>query len=1787
MKARICYIGLASLMFRLRIKNVQFNFAPNTTTNNLTNGTNYSVTNYVENLPGPVDTGDIYEDVPIIDLDTADVREEEGHYLHRPHMHQYRRDLFHARKMRLSGIDQYVKVITERAQCKAQNDCIVAQSGDVPVWEHPCPMKRKGQNKRSNKHKQSKFASFEKKRDSAIEELVHLRKNMENSNSNPKNVLSAIKRLEAIKKQMKTEPRAHGFMDTMSGTDIPLVDNLYNLADTIRAGTQFANIPDVTRLQWVRTITALATTLYNVYSASSDRDVLINLINLFIQYFPQEYIETILEWFMNLIPSIKANVSEIMAQGNTDTYSVLKSVWAFFENVFERMEDMRTTQISDFILRLVTLWSTISKNLSSMDFEALNFAALRKNFNTFLEMRKETMDVFGILQNALIFVSANWTKLISGDWSSVWLGKDQAKSFEMEVLTLQQQHALFVANREDQMKVTFKRSFKQYEAALVRCIKEGEKLAGIATSIPQKLQISRFVQTLTILQTQVLSMKAETPTKPQAYAIKMCGPSASGKSTITEQIANIILNAYGHDTTDRGLISPVSFTEKFESNAEPHHKVFIADDVGNNPRKNTDFDRILNYVNTTLRPLEKAGVEEKGKKYPYNDGLIITTNVDDLGIPGKSACEASIYRRIRLHVEVEVREQYRNAYGGLVDLDEIRNDVHKISLKRFEKCDDDGRPEYEVISRDEWVLDDSEDSDLYWFCKFLEKDVRKWRLTAQNKYERMSSSVTNAMCHQCNLTKLVCRCDEDLISQMGTSLFDTMNIRLLSEVNAMFSQYAWKQAQNGFFWKQLATWLYVHRTHFNMIKITLLSLYGLVMLFCLARDQIYPLAGLFAINSVCLYGLYWKLRMQAQNALDRRANQLSSLCDDIHQVYETHARKAVMGLGATLLIIGAIRMWYKARPKAEDTTTYSKDVQPLFQEQIKEPSRRFMQPTDEESKRNYDLRYHRVPPEQTGAAKCTTAQNLKSLIAKRMRQVIVRSKGKKFSLVNGILVKGNVLLVPAHAIPDVYPFDIETTNSPGCATSSTKDQKLSESYVQFIPGKDAALVHLPTSPRGENILKFFSNEHLDTTRSTWLQYLSVDGNIIESKQTLTPTIRNGKREIRYSALQEKEGVFYGTSTGTKQIVTKRPIEGKLEFNSFSGLCGSLYIDANKAIIYGFHIAGFANGQTQAWSNNLLRSELEDALGKLDESSPQMILHARGNVDIDPYSSGRYQVVNDLPHTSRVDGRGRDAIHTYFGKVEKDGMEMTENSRPPYHKTDFKGIVEEFGPCEHRPPTKPNDLAKGMKTLNKLTTPNQHYEADILTEAIEDYGSQLESVMDKHPEEVQELFQCFSQQEALDGIGVFGLSGMPNTTSAGHPLNCSKSKILKKDPIDASLPQVPREFEPESGVDKETDRVWDSWCRGESSEAIFKASSKVNELLGKEKAVEKVRKFFGSPVAFLVNARRVLPGLIMFLRNHWKESECMVGMNPGSKEWGEFREYFADYSTQNCFAGDFSGFDTTMSQQVTTGVAQIIVNMFKRAGVMNDEEIEALRGCLTDICNPNVLFMGQLYNFANMNPSGQPITVQLNGMANSIMMRYVYYSLWRKNRGPLETRAPQFHTRVRLGTYGDDNRIAVKNTPWFNHTNCQKAFAEIGIGYTMADKGSASVPYLPLDDTDFLKRHDRFDKETGNWFAPIEKASIYKKFYWLKKPNETPLVPEEQFGAYVDSAIREMFYWGRPDYDTFIDQIKRIQQKNESLRGVLDLPTYEDMWERIKPAFGDNYHGGDPTKLFEESNLLFL
>jgi hypothetical protein len=933
--------------------------------------------------------------------------------------------------------------------------------------------------------------------------------------------------------------------------------------------------------------------------------------------------------------------------------------------------------------------------------------------------------------------------------------------------------------------------------------------------------------------------------------------------------------------------------------------------------------------------------------------------------------------------------------------------------------------------------------------------------------------------------------------------------------------------------------------------------------------------ALYSVLLMGLGGINRYIRYQVEKELSNRLDRLSSVCITARDHFKNNALKYFSGAASFYVLYRVYKTWQAMRDiggTAEDTISFFDDKADWLKNILRLPGGQFISRSAEDE-RDYKEGFSRLPPAVTNVSKTTTADQLEALLRKTLRVVVVKSQGEVFGSVNGMMVSGNIILVPNHAIPETT-FDIETSTAPDVATAKSKDQRLNESYVYRLPNRDLCLVHLPSAPPGKDLLPFFAEEDASfRSRTTRLIFKGPSGEIYTSKQALRPYISaRGTNYIDYCGYRETPGMW-GVRQRSYAYHCDKPLTGTTQFNSFPGLCGAPYIDNESGIIYGFHIAGLTAGGSQVWLTNITRPMLQAGIEKIHATSPNMVVASMGEVRVDTYGTD-FTVVPGVPLYMREDGTRSQSVVTYMGKVLKGGQEMISATRTPYIPTPFKG-VEVFGERKHRPPKDPNDVAKTMNTLNKLTNPVQHYEHDILGKAINDYKQQTLQVIRENKEMLKKHLRIYSQEEAMNGTHDGCLFGLPNDTSAGFPIMKSKKKCLVRDPMDESLVKIPREFNGDFDIQGEIDRTLESWKNGERSEPIYKASSKVNELLPNKKAIAKVRKFYGSPFANFVASRRVLSGVPEFIRMFQKETECFVGVNATSEHWKSLHDFLTTFTTTNMIAGDFAGFDTRMAGQITTAAAGVILSWYTEMG-LDKEELTLIRGALSDICNPNILIDGDLYRFANGNPSGNLITVQLNSICNSIMMRYVYYKLNPKVRQP-------FAYNVKLATYGDDNAMGVRHgCGWFNHTACQEAFANVDIEYTMAHKDAESVPYISIHEISFLKRDFKMHDDLKTIVAPIELDSIYKKFFWIKKMSECPLSHEEQFGAYTDGAIREAFLHGREFYEDFLGKLRSIVEKNPSLVGVISFIPYQEMLTTLQPDYVPGSQEHKPRKFFAES-----
>jgi len=1094
---------------------------------------------------------------------------------------------------------------------------------------------------------------------------------------------------------------------------------------------------------------------------------------------------------------------------------------------------------------------------------------------------------------------------------------------------------------------------------------------------------------------------------------------------------------------------------------------------------------------------------------------------------------------------------------------------------------------WEEIPRRVWNHHNDESHDFHAMCSFVAKDIKAHIECQKNQATIQKELDTCDFCLQCSCPQIICACDQLIENQIDDS--DDLIVEDPYEPEDMEIddtpildniEFANTQASLGSYWQGFSTselWdIKVSLTNFGQLitefgrksmiykKVyndrksyinCIFLLFGGAIISAISNMR---LAQMISISSLgYMYFMYKKTLKDVDAEINRRKDQLSSLCVDMSTHLENNAKKYFAISAGIFLAYG----FYKAlKPllKTQDKSTYLDKVTDYFSTALDSPKKgEYVYQTQDE--RNYKEGYSRLPPRESPTSRTTTSKDLQDMIARSLRVVVTKSKGETYNTVNGIMVASNVIMIPSHAVPFTYPFSIETSTTPGVPSAKTKDQNLTEEYVYIDREHDQAFIHLASCPASRDFSKYFADEYPTFyNRSTVLMWKSPDNEVKISKHPSRPN----EQDVHYAGMIEHPGKFWGVKQQfTMFNITKgEGLAYETQFKGFCGLCGGLLVDAEKAIIYGYHVAGFTNSYT-GWSTVVLRSHIQKALAKLKETSPTLVVHSADNVNVDTYGLP-YTVVDAKPLYLREDGNQDKTIVTFLGKVKKDGMDMTSNQRTPYMPTPFKGIVENFGEKRHKPPRDPNDVSKSMSTLNKLTNPVQHYEGDILLKAIKDYEEHTLSVLKDDPE-LPDIMRIYTQEEAMDGIGKFGLGGIPNSTSAGFPIMKSKKQCLKKDPLDESLVKVPREFDEQYDIQSEVDRTLKCWSEGLRSETIYKANSKVNELLPIKKANTKVRKFYGSSFANFVASRRVLAGIPQIMRKHWRTTECLVGINAQSREWSEFHEYLTEYGTKNMIAGDFAGFDTRMAAQITAAAAKIMISWYKSAGC-SDEDIRLIEGALSDIIHPNILIDGDLYRFANGNPSGNLITVQLNSICNSIMMRYVYYAQMPKIK-------ESFASNVRLATYGDDNAMSVKkHCSWYTHTSCQSEFAKLDIEYTMAEKDAKSRPYIPIDEISFLKRSFRYHEELKIVVAPIESDSSFKKLHWVKKPSESPLSFTEQFGAHTDTILRDRYLYGREIYNDCLEKLKNVVSKNDNLLGVVNFIPYDIMTQILKPDYAPTY-----------------
>jgi hypothetical protein len=117
------------------------------------------------------------------------------------------------------------------------------------------------------------------------------------------------------------------------------------------------------------------------------------------------------------------------------------------------------------------------------------------------------------------------------------------------------------------------------------------------------------------------------------------------------------------------------------------------------------------------------------------------------------------------------------------------------------------------------------------------------------------------------------------------------------------------------------------------------------------------------------------------------------------------------------------------------------------------------------------------------------------------------------------------------------------------------------------------------------------------------------------------------------------------------------------------------------------------------------------------------------------------------------------------------------------------------------------------------------------------------------------------------------------------------------------------------------------------------------------------------------------------------------------------------------------------------------------------------------------------------------------------------------------------------TYGDDNIGSVRpDVENFTIKGASEFLAEHGQVYTMPDKESDLLDFLPAEEFEFLKRDSVWHPALGCHVGALLDKSIYKSLHCFMRGKGCIDTPEYACAQNIDGALREWFNHGEEKYE---------------------------------------------------------
>lgn len=1297
-------------------------------------------------------------------------------------------------------------------------------------------------------------------------------------------------------------------------------------------------------------------------------------------------------------------------------------------------------------------------------------------------------------------------------------------------------------------------SEKEFDCRLEALATKLKNMMGVGDSFEKRIITDKFMRLCTI-KNDYINTKINSGVRRAPYAIEYFGDSSQGKTTIGDQITDALLVS-ANLPLDKKYRATVNASDNFMSNWTTDKVVMNTDDVAQDKSNfvTTPPTRLtIDVCNNEPYYANVAHLEGKGRIFVEPNLYVASTNKKNMDAGAYSNCPYSVQRRFHAVITVKAKRQFQYIVDGEpqgIDPSKIRafyeetghdpvfDDIWTLTVEKAVKPRNiSSLAGYAPISfRGKPLVD----VDFRTAVQYLIEDFQRHNEAQDAIINRMNKRVGRIeKCPHLDCNHIKGYCDlhdslpiidevdeiekqfgEEIANQWSKSTNQVWNTiskdifgleRFAEGATVFVLATAAKQFSYHWDWMKFipTPWLELDQFQnlllfINRVKIT--------------RNYI----ALTIINTLFFVGCcwyFWKTNLSylvvpsttlvcvslqksminiVKEGFFMRLRRRNSITPVIQQYRDEHVARlcaAVTAIGIVYTISRFYSSW--------KSMSIQGSLEPKTDEEIKQ--------RDSEVNVWTKVVDRFLPLPITEEISTTTSSQLEGLVAKNLVYGTV-AIGERKLMVNGLFLTSNVVLIPNHYF-EIDNLDVTFRKKNPEASGGKFAVRLDKSSSIKLPNTDLRICYASSGGSFRNLIKYLPTDTLPDHEFSMI-WRAKNGEITNAK---------GLCALKHS------------SNGAEDFIGL--VYTSLTINTFKGLCGAVTIARCKPLITGIHVGG-KNDTPRGCAAIPYQRDVIQALEQLKRISGVLITGSAENFetqvlgvniltkkDLHPKSA-----LNYMPPDSQVEYYGSCTGMTTFNSLVKPTV-ISEIV------TDVTGVPNKWGPPVQHP-----QYFGWQSCLSNLAVPALPFHFDVLKTAVDDYKSGLIPI---YQQDRWKVLKPLSDHENLCGVpGVRFLDAIKLDTSVGFPLGGPKRRFVIELPPTDDKPNN-RVFE--SVIMDEIKRCEDCYRRGERAYTIAKACKK-DEILSKPKC----RIFYGNSIALTYLVRKYFLPIIRVLQIYPLKSECAVGINAYGPEWQQLHDHVLNFGKDRIIGGDYGKYDQKLPSQVILAALRILIDFARECDYTN-EDLSIMEAMAGDIAFAVIAYNGDLIGLTEgTHISGNSLTVIINGICGSLNLRSYFYSHHSHN--------VPFRDYVKLMTYGDDNIGSVSSKiDNFTIKGASEFLAKYGQTYTMPDKESELLDFLPFEEFEFLKRKSVYHPDIGMHLGALISDSCHKMLHCYLRDKNSVNTEEHACGINIDTALHEFFQHGPIYYEKKRLEMKEIAKRADitHLCNNLDA-TYDEL-----------------------------